>query len=57
MANSYGWDVLDVVSLNKEWCIICTKQRTHEVYQEFKLCMCCLEVTQSGGATCDNQAV
>jgi hypothetical protein len=36
-----GWLVHDVVSIAHQWCVICAKYRTHEVYSSIALCVVC----------------
>jgi len=44
--NRYGWDFYGVVSFVKEWCILCTKVRHHEVMDGQKVCMACANVVE-----------
>lgn len=36
-----GWQVCDVVTFVRTWCVICTKQRTHEKYGKWIVCLGC----------------
>lgn len=43
----YGWRYHGLVTLHKEWCPICVKQRWHETADEKKLCMACCNVVET----------
>jgi hypothetical protein len=42
------WLTFDVVQLCKEWCAICARQRIHEQYQDWAVCVVCGEQTYKG---------
>ena len=41
-----GWHVFDVVTLTREWCPICVRQRMHEIYLDKKFCIGCGYTTE-----------
>lgn len=39
-----GWNCHDVVVLRKTWCVLCTKSRWFEVYNNQAVCLACCDV-------------
>jgi hypothetical protein len=40
-----GWLTHDIVAVEKTWCPICAKQRVHETYKGWQLCIICGQQT------------